>query len=200
MCFGATGLRFLFQEKEERLAKKRQAEQEAAKVYESFVSSFAGDDNAPKTFVRGEVRAIIILHVYALFAYHYWQTLKDGKTAAPSGGSTYKMHRAVVKNKPKSEMDRMLDEMMEKKKSRSSSRSALPSTNKPVKAIDSFLQELKQRAESGTQSSQPFPGMIPTPASTGSFDDGDPGRCSIRTQSFKRNDTTIMALIFSRIP
>lgn len=147
----------LYQDREEREAKKRQADEEAAQIYAKFVASFENEDETlGKAFVRGASTGAGAGarsdsqrgEVYRLKPSERATTsssISGSSTAAPLGGPK------------RSEMARMLDEIKQKDAERQMRREQLsaafgaPETSSagPVKKkrreIDQFLEELKER-------------------------------------------------------
>ncbi|GMF42023.1 unnamed protein product [Phytophthora fragariaefolia] len=135
-------------EREDREAKKRQADEEAAKIYATFVASFDDEDETRgKAFVRGGTQ--------------------DG--ARQSAGDVYRLRAkepAAETGRKVSEMDKMLQEIKHKDADRTKQ---IQSGQKPKKrrAIDEFLEEMKERG----------PAPVSTEGASvakGSFDTGDP--------------------------
>lgn len=152
-------------EREEREARKRQADAEAAQIYAKFVASFEDEDaTLGKAFVRAgsaDGAADKRTDLYRL----------KPKTAAPSGvfGSTHSAFSSSSSNssidsaattvrapgKKMSEMERMFEEMKQKEADRhghagdaSSSSFAAGPPKKKRREIDQFLEELKERCDS----------------------------------------------------
>lgn len=134
-------------EREDREAKKRQADEEAAKIYATFVASFDNEDETKgKTFVRSGAHAVQGTGRQSEVEYR----LKGKGKGDPSAFS-----------KKVSEMDKMLHEIMQK--------GEVQVIDRPKKrrAIDDFVEEMKERG--------PVPvSMEGSGMTKGSFDNGDP--------------------------
>ncbi|DAZ95762.1 TPA: hypothetical protein N0F65_010264 [Lagenidium giganteum] len=148
-------------EKEEREAKKRRADSEAAAIYATFVASFEDDDNDQgKTFVRGETIR------------HESSEARNGHGGGESGAvyrlQSHSSHssRQALTNKT-SEMDRMLEEMKRRDNHSTVAPAGASTAGKKKREIDAFLEEMKQRGGDSSSSGGRH-------APTGSFDDGDP--------------------------
>ncbi|GAB9468342.1 hypothetical protein Gpo141_00005661 [Globisporangium polare] len=170
-------------DREEREARKRQADDEAAQIYAKFVASFENeDDTLGKAFVRGET--VVQGNAQHQPSHHQHGELyrlkpKDGDAFRSSSsvpivsGTTA---AAMRPGKKFSEMDRMLEEMKQKDAERQVHReqhqaaSITPGGAGPPKKrreIDQFLEELKEREPVA-------PSMDEMGLGKGSFDHGDP--------------------------
>ncbi|KAL8011609.1 putative RNA recognition motif domain, CID domain, SWAP/Surp superfamily [Plasmopara halstedii] len=142
-------------EREDREAKKRQADEEAARIYATFVASFDNEDEIKgKAFVRSGAHA--------------------DKGDTRTRGAEYRLQgkkEAVpfVLERNVSEMDKMLHEIKQKDAEQMKRRDEAQVINRPKKrrAIDDFLEEMKERGPVSV--SVEGLGM-----SKGSFDTGDP--------------------------
>ncbi|TDH72117.1 hypothetical protein CCR75_001242 [Bremia lactucae] len=144
-------------DREDREAKKRQADEEAAKIYTTFVASFDNEEETKgKTFVRGGTDATPNMH-----------------ESSRQSGDVYRLRRpdqaasgAFAPSKKVSEMDKMLQEIKQKDAEQKDQVQVLHQPKKR-RAIDDFLEEMKERG--------PAPVSMDTIALTkGSFDTGDP--------------------------
>ncbi|KAI9916218.1 hypothetical protein PsorP6_018256 [Peronosclerospora sorghi] len=146
------------QEREDREAKRRQADEEAAKIYATFVASFNDeDDSKGKTFVRSGFQDTVS------------STQKSGdlyrlKTQKPSRsiGSTCTGKKIL-------EMDKIMFEIKQKETNQMEHKEQQPrTTQKPKKReIDDFLEEMKERGPAPVS-------MEGVGTAKGSFDDGNP--------------------------
>ncbi|RLN58209.1 hypothetical protein BBJ29_004844 [Phytophthora kernoviae] len=167
-------------EREDREAKKRQADAEAAKIYATFVASFDNEDRTKgKAFVRGETT-------------QGKQVVRAGTNGdRQSGGDIYRLKgkeklpfsgfegasaaTSGVGERPgkkMSEMDKMLQEIKQKEGEQTRHHSEqLQATQKPKKrrAIDEFLEEMKERGPAPISIEGYSDGVT-----KGSFDNGDP--------------------------
>uniref|UniRef100_K3X1G9 Uncharacterized protein n=1 Tax=Globisporangium ultimum (strain ATCC 200006 / CBS 805.95 / DAOM BR144) TaxID=431595 RepID=K3X1G9_GLOUD len=163
-------------DREDREAKKRQADEEAAKIYAQFVASFEDEDaTLGKAFVRGETvvkggNAPPSQHargeVYRLKP--KIDTSPATSAVATAGGPPIGNHSG----KKRSEMDRMLEEMKQMDADRQQRRELHHAVHsggssgpipKKRREIDQFLEELKEREP-----------VAPIRDTVGSFDNGDP--------------------------
>ncbi|OWZ02278.1 U2-associated splicing factor [Phytophthora megakarya] len=145
-------------EREDREAKKRQADEEAAKIYATFVASFDNEDESKgKAFVRGGMQAA---HQSTLQSGDVYR-LKDTEAAVFPG--------SVSAGKKISEMDKMLREIKQKDVEQMQHKDQLQAKQMPKKrrAIDEFLEEMKERGPAPVT-------MEGTGMTKGSFDTGDP--------------------------
>ncbi|KAG7377544.1 U2 snRNP-associated SURP domain-containing protein [Phytophthora pseudosyringae] len=146
-------------EREDREAKKRQADEEAARIYATFVASFDNEDETKgKAFVRGGTQAA-----------HY------SSQSAGQGGDVYRLKGkeptafSSSSGKKVSEMDKMLQEIKQKDVEQKQHREQVQILQKPKKrrAIDEFLEEMKERGPAPVS-------MEGVGMAKGSFDNGDP--------------------------
>ncbi|KAG3243538.1 hypothetical protein PI124_g11648 [Phytophthora idaei] len=142
-------------EREDREAKKRQADEEAAKIYATFVASFDNEDETKgKAFVRVGTQAA-----------------QGNSQSAPQSGDVYRLKGKeqaahFSSGEKMSEMDKMLQEIKQKD---AEQREQVQTMHRPKKrrAIDEFLEEMKERG--------PAPiSMEGVGMAKGSFDNGDP--------------------------
>ncbi|KAG3002076.1 hypothetical protein PC119_g16482 [Phytophthora cactorum] len=142
-------------EREDREAKKRQADEEAAKIYATFVASFDNEDETKgKAFVRGGTQAA-----------------QGNSQSAAQSGDVYRLKGKeqaahFSSGEKMSEMDKMLQEIKQKD---AEQREQVQTMHRPKKrrAIDEFLEEMKERG--------PVPiSMEGVCMAKGSFDNGDP--------------------------
>ncbi|KAG6960789.1 hypothetical protein JG688_00009419, partial [Phytophthora aleatoria] len=142
-------------EREDREAKKRQADEEAAKIYATFVASFDNEDETKgKAFVRGGTQAA-----------------QGNSQSAAQSGDVYRLKGKeqaahFSSGEKMSEMDKMLQEIKQKD---AEQREQVQTMHRPKKrrAIDEFLEEMKERG--------PAPiSMEGVCMAKGSFDNGDP--------------------------
>ncbi|KAG7394810.1 U2 snRNP-associated SURP domain-containing protein [Phytophthora boehmeriae] len=165
-------------EREDREAKKRQADAEAAKIYATFVASFDNEDETKgKAFVRGETT-------------QGKQIVRAGVNGdRPSGGDIYRLKgkeklpfsgfevSAVAaasgagerSGKKMSEMDKMLQELKQKEGEHHSEQRQATHKPKKRRAIDEFLDEMKERGPAPISIESYSDGVT-----KGSFDNGDP--------------------------
>eukprot|EP00624_Nannochloropsis_granulata_P005814 evm.model.NODE_41581_length_36418_cov_47.844444.7 len=164
-------------EKEEREAKKRQEDADAAKVYEQFVASFdAGDTNNSKGNKRF-VRARNSRGRREGSPDHYQPPLPPPPPPPPPSSSdvaypprlrmpTLPMPVNVIGSSSSNESN--------------SSGSVLPSASPPSntkkgnRQIDAFLEEIKQKQELGI--------IVGERDLPGSYDDGDPGTTNLHEE------------------
>ncbi|KAI9982808.1 hypothetical protein PInf_006598 [Phytophthora infestans] len=143
-------------EREDREAKKRQADEEAAKIYATFVASFDNEDETKgKAFVRSGTQAAQGNSELPTQSGDVYR-LKGKEQAAPFSATRKKV----------SEMDQMLQQIKQKDADR---REEAQTTHKPKKrrAIDEFLEEMKERGPAPVS-------MEGVGLAKGSFDNGDP--------------------------
>ena len=157
--------------REEAEAKKKEEELAAAKVYGEFVASFTTEDDS-KTFVRGS---------------------GGGTTASRGSGGGGELYKLESK-KPKTEMERMLEEMKERDVERTNKQggggrdrpggSSSSGGPRKERQIDDFLNEMKSRDVSGSSTSSVISGfssgpIVTDPNAAGSFDNGDPNTTNL---------------------
>ncbi|KAG1685358.1 hypothetical protein DVH05_008462 [Phytophthora capsici] len=143
-------------EREDREAKKRKADEEAANIYATFVASFDNEEETKgKAFVRAGAQT-------------------DNKSMGQSGdvyqlkGTKPRAFSSAASGRKTSEMDKLLQEMKQTD-ARQQSRDQVQMLQRPKKrrAIDEFLEEMKERGPAPV--SMEAAGMV-----KGSFDNGDP--------------------------
>ncbi|ETI42171.1 hypothetical protein F443_12662 [Phytophthora nicotianae P1569] len=142
-------------EREDREAKKRQADEEAARIYATFVASFDNeDDTKGKAFVRGGTQAAQGHSQSAVQSRDVYRLKGKEQVASSSSG------------KKVSEMDKLLQEIKQKD---AEQRQMLQTIHRPKKrrAIDEFLEEMKERGPAPVS-------MEGVGMTKGSFDNGDP--------------------------
>ncbi|KAL4093231.1 hypothetical protein PRIC1_010665 [Phytophthora ramorum] len=141
-------------DREDREAKKRQADEEAAKIYATFVASFDNEDETKgKAFVRGGAT-------------------QGSRQSSRQSGDVYRLKAkepaigAAAAGKKVSEMDKMLQEIKQKD---AEYREQGQTVQRPKKrrAIDEFMEEMKERGPAPVS-------MDGVGTDKGSFDTGDP--------------------------
>ncbi|KAL4166845.1 hypothetical protein KRP22_012334 [Phytophthora ramorum] len=141
-------------DREDRKAKKRQADEEAAKIYATFVASFDNEDETKgKAFVRGGAT-------------------QGSRQSSRQSGDVYRLKAkepaigAAAAGKKVSEMDKMLQEIKQKD---AEYREQGQTVQRPKKrrAIDEFMEEMKERGPAPVS-------MDGVGTDKGSFDTGDP--------------------------
>ncbi|KAL4146753.1 hypothetical protein PRNP1_010510 [Phytophthora ramorum] len=141
-------------DREDREAKKRQADEEAAKIYATFVASFDNEDETKgKAFVRGGAT-------------------QGSCQSSRQSGDVYRLKAkepaigAAAAGKKVSEMDKMLQEIKQKD---AEYREQGQTVQRPKKrrAIDEFMEEMKERGPAPVS-------MDGVGTDKGSFDTGDP--------------------------
>ncbi|KAF1329360.1 U2-associated splicing factor, partial [Globisporangium splendens] len=163
-------------DREDRVAKKRQADEEAAKIYAQFVASFEDEEaTLGKAFVRGETAVKgdnppPSQHVRGE-VYRLKPKVDTSPAAAVSVGVSSSSPGSSHSGKKRSEMDRMLEEMKQMDADRQQRRELYHASHsgssgptlKKRREIDQFLEELKEREP-----------VAPLRDTAGSFDNGDP--------------------------
>lgn len=169
-------------EKEEREAKKRQEDAEAAKVYEQFVASFDAGDSSNSRGNKRFVRARNSRGHREGSPDHYQPPLPPPPSPPSSSDAAYPP-RLGMPTQPNAV--NIIGSSSTNERNSSGSvlpPSSLPSnTKKGSRQIDAFLEEIKQKQELGiVVSERDLPG---------SYDDGDPGTTNLHVSNLSPTTT-----------